>query len=739
MRPDPVAAPHRRLRSPLTRPRLLPPLAAGAVLVLTFGLSAPIFEAPDEVWHFAYVQQASSGRGLPVQRPGQPGPWAQEGSQPPLYYYLAAVPVRAALPGGEAALPPPNPHRIVGDPFADPDKAAFIHSPDEHPPFRAAVVAVYLARLVSVAATVGLLTAAAWATRRAMGRGRAPLLAVVFLMSVPQVLFIGGSVSNDLLLACLAGWIVVQVLDGGPAGPSTRARARRVLGLGALLGLAALTKVSGLVLLPLALIAPAFMRQWGRGATAGSALLAAGAAALVAAWWYLRNWILYGDPLGTRVMLASMGAYAPERGSLALLREWGSVFYSFWGVFGWFNIALPQPAYALLTILALLPLLGLGMGRLARRGLLAYLALWPLALVAALGWWSSQTAGSQGRLLFPGLAALAVLWAALAARLVPRAALGLTLALPIASAGLALWGSLRPAYAVPLEQGPAAGAALEVSFPEGLVLHSYDLSRPWARTSEQMEVEIWWRTDEPSQRHWSSFVHLVWLHDYSILAQSDRLIGGGMMPTSARRPGEWIRDRHRLLLPAAAGTPIPGVYRLRLGPYEAMGMGMPTGRDAQGLPVDPFGLFVAWVPVLPAEISPPQYELNAVVGGAARLLGFDLDLPAEGRAGVRLLWEATADIAEDWTVFVHLTDGDGRRIAQHDGFPAGGHLPTSAWQAGMIVPDRHPLELPAGAAGRVGSLLVGMYRPDTLERLSVELDGQPVHGEALDLMPFVRR
>ena len=50
--------------------------------------SRPIFEASDELWHYPLVQWLSKGNPLPVQDAKNVGPWKQEASQPPLYYYL---------------------------------------------------------------------------------------------------------------------------------------------------------------------------------------------------------------------------------------------------------------------------------------------------------------------------------------------------------------------------------------------------------------------------------------------------------------------------------------------------------------------------------------------------------------------------------------------------------------------------------------------------------------------------
>ncbi len=60
------------------------------LLGLLYDWATPIFEAPDEGYHFAVIRWIGQGRGLPVQRVGEKAEWEQEGSQPPLYYALAA-------------------------------------------------------------------------------------------------------------------------------------------------------------------------------------------------------------------------------------------------------------------------------------------------------------------------------------------------------------------------------------------------------------------------------------------------------------------------------------------------------------------------------------------------------------------------------------------------------------------------------------------------------------------------
>ncbi len=67
-----------------------------------------------------------------------------------------------------------------------------------------------------------------------------------------------------------------------------------------------------------------------------------------------------------------------------------------------------------------------------------------------------------------------------------------------------------------------------------------------------------------------------------------------------------------------------------------------------------------------------------------------------GSLRVSLVWRATGPPSADYGVFVHLVGADGRRWAQHDGAPVTGLRPTSGWQAGETVEDRHGLLLPPG-------------------------------------------
>jgi glutaredoxin-related protein len=95
---------------------------------------------------------------------------------------------------------------------------------------------------------------------------------------------------------------------------------------------------------------------------------------------------------------------------------------------------------------------------------------------------------------------------------------------------------------------------------------------------------------------------------------------------------------------------------------------------------------------------------------------------------VRLEWEALVPSLKNYTVFVHLRDGE-RVVDQKDGEPAGGYYPTRLWRSGDVVVDTHVLE-PSKKWKDKPQLVVGLYVWPTMERLEVVTpSGEPLGDE----------
>ena len=90
---------------------------------------------------------------------------------------------------------------------------------------------------------------------------------------------------------------------------------------------------------------------------------------------------------------------------------------------------------------------------------------------------------------------------------------------------------------------------------------------------------------------------------------------------------------------------------------------------------------------------------------------------------VVLVWVANNDVEEDLIVFVHLyTEMERPPVAQHDGYPGGGHNGTIGWSAGTKVLDRHGIQLPENIAPGEYIVATGLYRASDGARLVLKSD-----------------
>jgi hypothetical protein len=112
---------------------------------------------------------------------------------------------------------------------------------------------------------------------------------------------------------------------------------------------------------------------------------------------------------------------------------------------------------------------------------------------------------------------------------------------------------------------------------------------------------------------------------------------------------------------------------------------------------------------------PDNEVVNAGVGDTIELESYrwDRSPSAPGDLGQLCLnWEALSDIAEDYTVFVHLIGEDGRLWAQRDTWPVGGYRPTSSWREGERIEDHLGILLASDAPPGRYAVAVGMYGVD---------------------------
>jgi len=81
---------------------------------------------------------------------------------------------------------------------------------------------------------------------------------------------------------------------------------------------------------------------------------------------------------------------------------------------------------------------------------------------------------------------------------------------------------------------------------------------------------------------------------------------------------------------------------------------------------------------------------------------------------------------------VHLFNPAGALVAQHDGLPVKGTIPTNDWTVGEVITDQHLVEFANLPPGNY-KLVVGMYDANTGERLPVAGDDTAIQLQTLPM------
>jgi hypothetical protein len=130
-------------------------------------------------------------------------------------------------------------------------------------------------------------------------------------------------------------------------------------------------------------------------------------------------------------------------------------------------------------------------------------------------------------------------------------------------------------------------------------------------------------------------------------------------------------------------------------------------------------------------------SLEANLDSQVKLLGYHLDKPSYHPGEtitMTLYWLALQEMDKDYKVFVHLTDERVTRlVAQSDRWPVYNFSPTTRWQPGEIVWDRHEIQIPADTAAGAFKVSTGMYLLETMRNLDVLGEGGIPQGVSVTL------
>jgi 4-amino-4-deoxy-L-arabinose transferase-like glycosyltransferase len=697
------------------------------ILGLIYTVAIPVFESPDEPWHFNYIRYVAEGHGLPSLLNNDSGAY-QEVGQPPLYYLIAALVTAPVRADDLRALVWHNPGFGYHAPgTVNDNKNLLIHTDREAFPWHGAALAIHLVRLVSL--MFGALTVlATWSLAREVLPDSvfAALAAAALVAFTPQFVFMSSVASNDSSAAALstaALWATARTWRLGVT-------LRRAALTGLLIGLSSLTKTSTILLGVFALAAILFRPQTAVGSRRANATALTATALVVGGWWYARNGLLYADPLGLSVHLNTPWARPQEISLASVLPLLPAMYRSFWGAFGWGNVEMsPAIYYAIAAALAvslagwIVPQSSLRhpisdirlVFRNPQSAILMMCLLWCSAVLASLLHWNQQVEAPHGRLLFPMLGALAALLVAGLARLPrPRIVLSIVLVGFFLLSLAAPFVYIRPAYAWP-ELAPAdqlftrhpSLATRNLFYGDEARLIGFSLDRLSVSPGEWLNVTLCWTAERAMTRSYSVFVHLLGRENLVVGARTT-YPGLGRFPTTLWPVGQAFCDT----IPVRVETwaPVPELYAVEIGLHDAQTNDRLEAVDASGAPVaPPIVGRVRIAPAHPLQVM-PQRAAQADWDHAA-LIGLDAPMQASPGAVVnlRLYWRATKALPQDYTVFVHLTDASGKLVAQADSEPRSGAYPTSAWAANDVIPDDHALVLPIDLAPGDYALSVGLY------------------------------
>ena len=708
-------------------------------LGLIYTVTIPVFESPDEPWHFNYVRYVAQGHGLPSMRNNDSGAY-QEVSQPPLYYLVAGWVTAPFQPDDLRGLALHNPGFGYHAPgTVNDNKNLMAHTEREAFPWSGAALAIHLARLVSLA--FGALTAlAAWGLAREVfpDSNLIPLATAALVALTPQFIFVSSVTSNDSSAAALSTATLWAIARMWRLGITTR----RAALTGLLVGLASLTKTSTILLGVFAvaaiLIPSQGLKALSKQAVLNPRLRDAGVLAIVAlavgGWWYGRNAILYGDPLGLSVHLDTPWARPAPIPLTAVLPDLPLVYRSFWGAFGWGNVEMSPIIYYALAGVLIASSVGWAAGwpkvRRVSCDLRLVCFLWCGAVFASLLRWNQQVAAPHGRLLFPMLGAFAVLIVAGLARLPrPRIVLGIIVAGFLLLSLAVPFVYIRPAYAQPalfppdqldgrLPPASASVGGRDLLYGNQARLIGFSLDRSSVSPGDWLNVTLCWVAVRPMTNNYTLFIHLLGRENLVVGARNT-WPGLGRFPTSLWPVGRAFCDVTPVHV--EAWTAVPELYDVEVGLYDAKTNDRLEAANESGEPVvPPLVGRVRVAPAQPLRVS-PQRAAQADFGSAV-LIGSDA--PESARPGeavpLRLYWRATSLLDQDYTVFVHLLDSSGKLLAQVDSQPRGGAYPTSAWAAGDVIPDDHTLNLPANLAPGDYVIRVGLYLAPNGPRLPLK-------------------
>jgi tetratricopeptide (TPR) repeat protein len=135
------------------------------------------------------------------------------------------------------------------------------------------------------------------------------------------------------------------------------------------------------------------------------------------------------------------------------------------------------------------------------------------------------------------------------------------------------------------------------------------------------------------------------------------------------------------------------------------------------------------------EIPKDAVQVNATFGESIRLKAVSAEADAD-QLQITLYWQSDTPPPEDYQVFVHVLDADGKSVGQADSAPVDNRYPTSQWKPGAVIADARTIKFDTELKPGTYNVWVGLYRLPDGSRLPVRAEDAPTADNSLRVYTF---
>jgi len=750
---------------------------AFVLISLVYIVATPPFEAQDELEHYTIAKALSlDSENIPLETL-----WDEQLYQPPLYYALASF---ITQPFSQETFS----DYLVFNPYATPYDSSSLGNKNLlmtsfSAPFDDGV-ALTVRSLRLFNALTALITL--WAVYHIAKmtftqRPSVALVAVAITAFNPMFIASVGSVSNISLAIALNSLVVYGIVRLWRESFSPRLIAL----IAVTVGLGVITHLSILLVVPVVLLMGVYVAR--RDARLPQLGLLIGAMALgivvFGGVWFAKNITQSGDVLGLSAMAEASGLRATSLGFLDILGQFSLFRASYWGLFGLSNVALPFGFYALFDIFVFMSLFGVFFMVLqlyairdfshARRELIGAVTLLGVVLLGMVAYFVTlfTVNYADGRLLFPFIGAISPLLAAGFIEMVwwflyfitppDRSYVRATDAVPYeALHPNALWSvrwfalvavfvpfmAVVPTYELPtpLDSLPTTAQAVYARY-DNIELVGYefgDLNRRYL-PGELVPITLYWRAIAPTSSDYRLSIGLIPTSGTDV-GKIDTLPNMGKYRTSQWEAGKiypdtsYVRLINELSVPFAFRVQVTvwdDLQRQRVTIQNEGGEALKDVLLDGGVVVLPrlFIQFTGLVDLSTQEARSREFgvllEESGQFGRYLRLeqFGFDKRL-----SQLLLVWDTVNEVDTDYAFFAHVLDAEGNIVGQKDVRPP---MPTTFWRFGERLFTDHAIFYPESLPAGDYSLIVGVYNPKTMQRMTLSHLPIAVDDEETEPLP----